>query len=395
MKSLDKLAVRKPPLNTQALWDDANCSSSSLGCWTCVDRGQCGGAHKSASFFDCADYCQCSDKASCDLVCRGNPVNFVERVREIGGFDLMNMPHVPGTAIDPLPSMIPLVEHNSARNEKLSFPIVALPLYKLIDLTKGVVRFSDREALARKFGIDERARVILSGVARDRKIERYWAMPNRPEVLAQLKSLDIALITPPNFSVLTDVPRTDNLHAMQRILIAYTEMLQAGLPAALHINARTERDYQRWAEVIATHTEIQCLAIEFGTGAGRGNRIEWHVDHLQKLADHVGRPLKLVMRGGNRVLEKLRLSFETVTTVDTEAFSKTRCRRKAFFTDAGKLTWINSPTPLGEPIDDLLRHNIATLHSHHTYLERLHADRRISSSGRTSDLIEYRNRKAN
>lgn len=394
MKSLEKLAVRKSPLNTQALWDDATCSSSSLGCWTCVDQKQCGGAHKSASFFDCADYCQCPDKASCDLVCRGNPANFVERVREIGGFDLMNMLHVSGAAIDPLPSMIPLVEHNSARQETLNFPIVALPLYKLIDLTKGVVRFSDREVLAKQFGIDARARVVLSGVGRDLKIERYWAMPNRPEVLAQLKSLDIALITPPNFSVLTDVSRTDNLHAMKRILIAYTEMLQAGLPSALHINARTERDYQRWAEVITAHTEIQCLAIEFATGAGRGNRIEWHVDHLRKLADHVGRPLKLVMRGGNRVLEKLRLSFETVTTVDTEAFSKTRCRKKAYFTDAGKLTWKNSPTALGEPIDNLLRHNIAILHSHHTCLERMHADRRIDSLERSADLIEYGNRKA-
>ena len=76
-----KVPPQQQPLrlipNTQALWDDADTASASLGCWTCVDRGTCGGAHKGASFFDCNDYCYCADSASCDLVCRGNPAAFV------------------------------------------------------------------------------------------------------------------------------------------------------------------------------------------------------------------------------------------------------------------------------------------------------------------------------
>jgi hypothetical protein len=212
-------------------------------------------------------------------------------------------------------------------------------------------------------------------------------------MLARLQEFGICLVTPPNFSVLTDVPRTDNLHAMKRIMLAFTEMAQAGLPTALHVNARTERDYERWAQVIASRNEITCIATEFATGAGRGHRIEWHVDRLQELARSVGRPLRLIMRGGVRALEPLRSTFDAVTMIDTDAFNKTRCRKEASFTESGKLVWHAHPTAKGQPLDDLLQHNVATLHSHHTYLERLHADHRLVASS-PSGAVEYGNRKA-
>ena len=379
--------LRKIP-NTQALWDNAETASASLGCWTCVDRGTCGGAHKDSDFFDCTDYCRCTDKASCDLVCRGNPAAFVARVREIGGFDLATARRAPEISVDPLPSMVPLIEHNSARRGRLNFPIVAIPLYALIDLGNASLKFKDREALANQFGIASEARIVVSGVGRDSDIERYWGLPNRAELLGQLQSLGIALITPPNFSVLTDVPRTDNLHAMKRILLAWVEMAEAGLPAALHVNARTERDYQRWAELIAARPEIQSIAVEFATGAGRGSRIDWHVARLRQLAVVVNRPMRLMVRGGARVLEPLRQSFDAVTVIDTDAFHKTRCRKLAYFTESGKLHWRSHLTAAGEPLDGLLQQNVATLHSHHTYLERLHADRKVVRSGQSPTIAK-------
>lgn len=348
----------------------------SLGCVTCVDLNVCGGAHKSASFFDCTDYCRCDDKATCDLVCRGKPVRFVERVREVASLDLMNAPRAPVIEIEPLPSMTPLIEHASARLSLLNSPIVALPLYALLNMDRGVLRYADRRELSLKFGIDPNARLVLSGVARDRKIERYWEMPDRAALLAQLAQLDIALITPPNFSVLTDVPRTDNLHAMKRILIATVEMMQAGLPTALHVNARTERDYERWTQLIADRPEIQCLSVEFATGAGRGERLNWHVAQLNYLATRVPHPLRLIVRGGMRALEPLRTTFAAVTVLDTHAFSKTNRRQQANFRPDGKLVWRSHPTAQGAPLDDLLQQNVAAVHSHHIILERLHGERR-------------------
>jgi len=380
--------------NPQMLWDDPQTAPASLGCWTCMDREACGGAHKGASFFDCSDYCLCADKSTCDLVCRGNPAGFVERVREVGGLDLMNAPRAPYNPIDPLPSMVPLIEHRSARIGKLNFPIVALPLYALIDLSGGTLKVRDRESLATLFGIDPTARLVVSGVARDRKIERYWELSDRATLLNELRSLDVSLITPPNFSVLTDVPRSDNLHAMKRILLACMEMANAGLPTALHLNARTETDYRRWTELLAHRPEIECLAFEFATGAGRGSRIDWHVAQLSRLADNVGRPLRLIARGGVRVLETLRHSFDGVTVIDTDAFNRTRCRKQAYFTEAGKLLWRSHPTAVGEPLDALLDQNVATVHSHHTYLERLHSDQRLGLSGQRIAVAKNGDRKA-
>ena len=91
--------------------------------------------------------------------------------------------------------------------------------------------------LAARFLIPEGAKIVVSGVDKDGPIERWWELKDRRPILAALKDLGIALITTPNYSVLTDVPRTDNLHAMKRILMAWTEMASAGLATALHVNA--------------------------------------------------------------------------------------------------------------------------------------------------------------
>lgn len=382
MKSPNISPLPRLARNVQSLSDDAATMPCSLGCVSCVDRPVCGGVHNNASFFDCGDYCRCEDKATCDLVCRGKPKQFVERLREVGGLHFRNVPRASTVAIEALPPMVPLIEHATARVSSLSSPIVALPLYALLDANLGALRYPDRHALSQKFGIDPNARLVISGVARDRKIERYWAIQDRPALLAQLAALNIALVTPPNFSVLTDVPRTDNLHAMKRILISAVEMMQAGLPTALHVNARTERDYERWAELIAARPEIQYLAFEFATGTGRGERLHWHVAQLTKLAERVPHALRLVVRGGMRALEPLRSAFTSVTMVDTDAFTKTRCRQKAHFRPDGKLVWRKNPTAPGAPIDALLQKNVAALHSHHTVLERDHAEGRRATVSR-------------
>lgn len=382
MKNAKNSSLPRIVRNSQLLWDDAATLPCSLGCVNCVDRLTCGGAHNSASFFDCGDYCRCDDKVTCDLVCRGNPKQFVERLREVNGLDLKNASRAPIVPIAPLPPMVPLIDHATARVGTLNSPIVGLPLYALLDIDANTLRYPDRAGLSRKFGIDPNARLVISGVARDRRIERYWAAKARAKMLEQLAALDIALITPPNYSMLTDVPRTDNLHAMKRILMAAVEMMQAGLPTALHVNARTERDYQRWTELIAERPEIQYLAFEFATGTGRGARLDWHVTQLTALAGRVPQPLGLVVRGGMRALEPLRAAFASVTMIDTDAFTKTRCRQEAQFRPDGKLVWRKHPTPRGAPIDALLQQNVAALHSHHIILERTHAERRLDTAGR-------------
>jgi hypothetical protein len=105
--------------------------------------------------------------------------------------------------------------------------------------------------------------------------------------------------------------------------------------------------------------EIEILAFEFATGCGRGERIDWHVAQLCTLATRVGRPLALVIRGGGRKLGELRRHFAQVSLIETDAFSRTIRRRRAYLTESGRLKWAKFPTPKGAPIDDLLAHNVA------------------------------------
>lgn len=343
----------------QRLWDDAARHALSLGCPTCLERDRCGGVHTDAGVIDCRDFCSCQDKTKCDMVCRFNPRAFVARTREVGGLGFDTAPRAAANGVPNLPAVVPLVDHRYGREAILNEPAVAISLYELVNLATGKPHVASRAELAARFLIPVSATIIVSGVDKDGPIERWWELKDRPSILAALQALGIALVTTPNYSVLTDVPRTDNLHAMKRILLVWTEMARVGLPAALHVNGRTQHDYARWAELIGDRPEIEILAFEFATGCGRGERINWHVAQLCALADRVGRPLALVIRGGGRKLDVLRRHFSNVTLVETDAFSRTIRRRRAYLTESDRLKWAKFPTPVGAPIDDLLAHNVA------------------------------------
>lgn len=45
--------------------------------------------------------------------------------------------------------------------------------------------------------------------------------------------------------------------------------------------------------------------------------------------------------------------------IETEAFSRTIRRRRAYLAESGRLKWAKFPTSKGAPLDDLLAHNIA------------------------------------
>ena len=148
------------------------------------------------------------------------------------------------------------------------------------------------------------------------------------------------------------------MHSIKRIAITHEEFLREGMPAALHVNARTERDWERWTEYILRRSEITHVAFEFATGAGWAGRIEWHADQLARLAEGVGRPLHLVVRAANRnVLPALISAFAHTTVLDTTSFIKAVHRQRAVETAPGKIDWETSPTAPNTPVDDLLEHN--------------------------------------
>ncbi len=345
----------------QRLWDDATRHATSLGCSTCLERKRCGGVHTDSGVLDCHDLCSCQDKTKCDMICRFNPRAFVARMREVGGLGLETTRRAPANGVPDIPAIVPFVDHRYGRAATLAAPAVAISLYELVNLATGKPHVASRAELAARFLIPEGAAIVVSGVGKDGRIERWWELNDRPAILATLRAIGVALVTTPNYSILTNVPRTDNLHAMKRILLTWTEMAAAGLPAALHVNGRTHHDYSRWTELIVDRPEIEILAFEFATGCGRGERIDWHIAELCALADRVGRPLALVIRGGGRKLAMLRRHYSRITLVETEAFSRTIRRRRAYLTESGRLKWAKFLTPKGAPMDDLLAHNAAVV----------------------------------
>ncbi len=280
--------IRRPQPNPRRLWHDPELDIDALGCRACPDFDLCGGLRPHIPFFDCLQFC-CGNPQDCDRVCRNNP-HFVDRVREVDTFDLNTVPRAPLLTSPDIPRVVPILYHRAARSIPTSSQTVALPLYKMFDRRTGNPRYPSRAALANAFGLGHDAQVLLTGTDRDRPLERWWAFGKslRREIIQAMKRAGIVLVTTPNYSLFIDRPRWDDLHSMKRIAIVHEEFLQEGLPAALHINGRTEDDFRRWSAYVAARSEISHIAYEFTTGTGRAGRQELHADWLAKLATIVG-----------------------------------------------------------------------------------------------------------
>ena len=350
-----QLLVRNPR-RERRLWYDGSLPMHSLGCTTCPELSSCGGLLIKTPMFDCTDFC-CGHPGQCDKVCRKHP-DYADRVREIGTFDLHTVPRAVTLAAPPLPTSIPMIFHNSRRSEAARLPVAALPLSRMFNRRDGSPRHQSHSALCQAYGIEPGKRIVLSGTDHDAPIERWWGFgeARRRELIRNLLDIGVAFTTTPNYSLFIDTPRWDDMHAMKRIALVHQEFLSEGLPAALHVNGRTETDFRRWSEYIASRAEVTHLAYEFTTGTGWAGRQKQHAQWLCELAGVVGRPLALVLRGGMEVLPTLASAFTSVTLLDTSSFMKAMMRKRAVLN--GSLGWCPAPTSTGAPVDDLLGHNV-------------------------------------
>ena len=227
------------------------------------------------------------------------PPRLRSEIREIDGFELETVPRSPVLPKPIISGIVPILYHGSKRVTPFRPAAACLPLYSVIARHDGTQRYADPKALAEKFGIGVDVPLVLTGTATDAPLERWWSLSTkRRDAIRSLRRLNVQLVTTPNDSLFTDRPRWDDLHSMKRIAIVYEEFLSDGVPAALHLNARTDRDWERWTRFVADREEVTHLAFEFGTGAGWATRIPWHLDQIAKLLRAVGRPLNLVIRGG-------------------------------------------------------------------------------------------------
>lgn len=336
------------------LWHDRTLRQVPLGCAGCRELPLCGGLCVEAALWNCLSFC-CEAPNGCDRVCRNNP-RFATRVNEVGGFAL-SLPTARSLPRRNLPTVVPEVFHGAAREHGFASPVIGVSLYRMFDRRTGTPRFQTHAELCKSLKIAEGANFILIGIQRDRPLERWWELgkARRRDIISAARDCGATLTTAPNFSLFIDRPRWDDMHAMKRIALIHHEFLDAGMPAALHINGRTDTDFERWAEYAIKHPEIQYVSYEFTTGTGRPARRRRHAAWLIAFARAVNRPLHLLVRGGTDVLPQLCREFSGVTFLDSSAFLKTMMRQRAI--KGQRLYWWPTPTADGEPLDDLLAIN--------------------------------------
>jgi len=330
----------------------------SLGCTPCPELGLCGGLFAANGNFSCLGFCDCEDSNSCNYVCRSDSRIFALRSMEVRGFSFDNVLRCPVIAPPQLPLVVPVIYHKSARSSRLQAEAVAVRLDKLFHHKTGALKFTSREALAARFGFDPNARLILVGINRDSLIEPYWSVGRAAKIYNALSALQPDLVTTPNFSTFANVPRWDNFYGMKRILIAWSELVTSGIPTSLHLNARTDRDWERWTEFIAEREEVQSIALEFKTGAAVARRGRYVVEKLLHLVATVPRELQLVIEGGRKYLRELRQGFQEVIFIDTTSHVKTFNRQKLIYVPGKRDKWLHFPTPVGQPLDELFQHNV-------------------------------------
>jgi len=148
---------------------------------------------------------------------------------------------------------------------------------------------------------------------------------------------------------------------MKRIAICWSELASCGIAASLHLNARTDRDWERWTDFIGERDEVTSLTVEFATGLARKERGRWYVDKMLLLASKVPRTLHLVLRGGARYLRELARGFSNISLLDSSAFMKTTHRRWLDWEPGRRWRWRMIKMAEAEPLDGLLQYNVRKL----------------------------------
>jgi hypothetical protein len=261
-----------------------------------------------------------------------------------------------------LPRVVPILYHGSSRMGVVSPGFAALPLCMMFSRRTGATRFGSAAELRAAYRLAPETQLLITGIGEDLPIERWWGhgMDKRAEVIRAMRAAGVSLMTTPNYSVTVNVPRWDDLHAIKRIGLVYAEMIGEGMPTALHINGRTDTDFKHWAEFIVARDEVTHVAYEFTTGTGWTSRRERHAAWLCGLARDVGRPLHLVVRGGNDLLGRFVASFAGVTVLETDSFMWAMKRQQAVLRGNSSIRRRPAPTGKGASLDALLAENILT-----------------------------------
>lgn len=352
------------PRHHQQVWaiKDQSSGQALLGCGTCLDRPTCGGLHTAnggADAMSCMSMCRCEDPTRCHTVCPKAPSRYVRRVLEVGGFELDDIPLAPAVALPPLPDFIPLWEGNLVGKRLIrNLDHIAFPLSMALQGGGQRDRAKSEAELRSSFGARPIRGWIASGVERDPKVERLWRLPDPRKAFELMLRAGVIFASSPNYSTYADVPRHDNLHAIKRIAWTWFYMVQAGLPTALHLNGRTDFDFERWAQFAQRQVNLKAVAFEFLTGARSLEDGARYVQRLIRFTELSGRKdLVLVRRGGQSFDSELNRHFRQVINLDSDPYFKSVKRQRGTMGHSGTIRYRSHRTTSSAEMRNLLTHN--------------------------------------
>jgi hypothetical protein len=349
---------------------DQSTGQSLLGCGECLDRPVCGGLHVvngGADALTCLSMCRCEDRDKCDYVCPRATSRYLRRLDEVGGFEFDDIPIAASVELPALPDFALLLEGNvTPRRPMRDLDYVAVPLSMALVRRGQRDRAKSAGELQRSFGAVPNRGWIASGVERDPRVERMWRLPEPKKVFEAMKRSGVSFATSPNYSTYADSPRHDNLHAMKRIAWSWFYMVESGIPTALHLNGRTDHDFERWAQFAKRQMNLKAVAFEFLTGAEPLEDGARYVRRLVEFTETSGRKdLVLVLRGGTNWVSELAPHFRRVVMLDSGPYFKTVKRQRLVVDPDGRVKYRSQRTTSAAEMRDLLRHNLEHKLAHH------------------------------
>ena len=331
-------------------------------CTECRLLEQCGGLDRELGL-GCQIRCDSCDRDTCHFICDANPRLQIPSLSKVGGRPGLWKPwqeKLPSPEELFLPEYIPSIRHGYGRRRPFESPggYVALSLY---ELSTGWHRPGRdlAQAIRKKLVLARSTNLIVSAIAKDHFLEKWWNRFPDPRLGEFLRGLDVSAVTVPNFSLFRDAPRIQTVFNITRMHRFADWLAGEGIPVIPHIHAETEFDWRRWAEMLRDQNHIRYIAAEFQTGFRKSGKADEFMANLLRLQQAVGRSLHIVAVGGAQYAGALASRFDGYSIIDSTPFMKTIHRRELDLSEPLDPRWVKRLTAAGEKLDDLFAYNVA------------------------------------
>jgi len=328
------------------------------GCTNCIVFQPCGGHPEPIIYqLGCVNYAATSAPINTDDMNPLSPERFWQLWDDVGGLVDYSVGKLLSLNKTGFPRYMPLLQGRQLRPSRpLAAPVVGIPFADILSKTasgKYGVKFPNAESLRAAYRLQPDAVVLLVGVDHDSPLEAFWAEHRSSGVCKSLATLGFG-VTVPNFSYFTCVPRFQILRNRKRILLAAERLSEAGVRVSLHMNANTESDWLFWRDFLLEHTEVNCVTVEFQTGARIDSNFGRRTfDQLVTILEEVGRPVHCFLIGAARFYTEAAKRLSSFTVIDSVPFMHAQAREVLVKRSSGRYIWQKIQTRTGAPVYSL------------------------------------------